>query len=312
MRRVGIVLAVAALAAAATTILPGAGFAGPASTADKGRASSACLNLQRAVGAQAFAQFYGVKPGRSAFRQCVVVWVPRAHALRHAQERVCAKQSPSKAVQRRCVTKRTNEHVLAKLTPTRNAAMACRAEVDELGGSAFREKYGTNENDANAFGKCVSGKVANRPEPQPVLRYRVSLDALNQSGVTGVALLTLRESRLTVSIEARGLEAGKQHMQHVHGLASGNSTCPTASADANKDGVISLAEGTASYGDVRLGLTPFPTATSNGGISFTETFTVDRDQLLPLENRVILLHGKTIGSAYDETVPVACGEIVAR
>jgi hypothetical protein len=40
----------------------------------------------------------------------------------------------------------------------KNAAKECDAERDEIGREAFAEKYGTNENKKNAFGKCVSGK----------------------------------------------------------------------------------------------------------------------------------------------------------
>jgi hypothetical protein len=39
-----------------------------------------------------------------------------------------------------------------------NAAQACRAER-EAGPALFAETYGTNPNDRNAFGKCVSTKV---------------------------------------------------------------------------------------------------------------------------------------------------------
>ena len=37
----------------------------------------------------------------------------------------------------------------------KNAAKACKAER-ALGAQAFKDKYGTNANKANAFGKCVS------------------------------------------------------------------------------------------------------------------------------------------------------------
>ena len=40
----------------------------------------------------------------------------------------------------------------------RNAAKACAAERSE-DEEAFKDEYGTNENDKNAFGKCVSRKV---------------------------------------------------------------------------------------------------------------------------------------------------------
>jgi Tol biopolymer transport system component len=38
----------------------------------------------------------------------------------------------------------------------RSSADYCRAERDFLGADAFRERFGTNKNKANAFGKCVS------------------------------------------------------------------------------------------------------------------------------------------------------------
>jgi hypothetical protein len=40
-----------------------------------------------------------------------------------------------------------------------NAAKQCKAERASLGEKAFAEKYGTNPNKRNAFGKCVSGKA---------------------------------------------------------------------------------------------------------------------------------------------------------
>ena len=43
-----------------------------------------------------------------------------------------------------------------------NASKECRAERGTTSSSreAFAEKYGTNENNENAFGKCVSQKAA--------------------------------------------------------------------------------------------------------------------------------------------------------
>ena len=40
----------------------------------------------------------------------------------------------------------------------KNAAKTCKAERESIGLEAFKAKYGTNPNKANAFGKCVSGK----------------------------------------------------------------------------------------------------------------------------------------------------------
>ena len=45
----------------------------------------------------------------------------------------------------------------------KNAAKACKAErAADL--AAFKTRYGTNANKANAFGKCVSGKVKKAEE----------------------------------------------------------------------------------------------------------------------------------------------------
>ena len=47
----------------------------------------------------------------------------------------------------------------------KNAAKACNAErAADL--AAFKTKYGTNANKANAFGKCVSGKVKKAEEEE--------------------------------------------------------------------------------------------------------------------------------------------------
>jgi hypothetical protein len=154
--------------------------------------------------------------------------------------------------------------------------------------------------------------------------YRVDFDALNHSGVSGKAMLTLTSTTLTVKINAWGLEANKLHPQHIHGQMDRNkqSTCPTWSADVNMDGIISLAEGLPAYGDVVLSLTPFPTATTNGEIHFEHSYSlaelasgtgehmVDVNALTShLNKRAIVLHGMTVNGEYIATLPVACGEV---
>ena len=47
-----------------------------------------------------------------------------------------------------------------------NAAKACKAERTQMGVDAFKTKYGTNANKANAFGKCVSAKVKKAEEQE--------------------------------------------------------------------------------------------------------------------------------------------------
>jgi hypothetical protein len=55
----------------------------------------------------------------------------------------------------RCV----RQKAAAQNAAEKNAAKECAAERSSIGEAAFAAKYGTNRNDRNAFGKCVSGKV---------------------------------------------------------------------------------------------------------------------------------------------------------
>jgi hypothetical protein len=63
----------------------------------------------------------------------------------------------------KCVSK----HARASAANRTNASRACRAEMEmpeaefraAHGGKSFAEFYGTNRNDRNAFGKCVSSKA---------------------------------------------------------------------------------------------------------------------------------------------------------
>lgn len=144
----------------------------------------------------------------------------------------------------------------------------------------------------------------------PKKEYRAVLSSLNNSGASGTATLWLEGDKLTVTIEAMGLEANKVHPQHIHGFTEDNrnSTCPTMAADTNGDGLVDLVEGLPSYGPVLLTLTPLPTADASGRITYTQTFTVTKD-LLPLQNRAIVLHGLTVMGEYWPTLPVACGQI---
>ncbi|MEZ6041530.1 MAG: CHRD domain-containing protein [Planctomycetaceae bacterium] len=112
------------------------------------------------------------------------------------------------------------------------------------------------------------------------------------------------------------------------------------SFDSNNDGFLSLGEGLVGYGPVLLNLSSpqtaappsgeaplanfnindFPTA-PGGVINFTETYTWDltnADQarqfhnLEPLSFREIVLHGLTVGGAYDATAPIASTELTRK
>lgn len=148
--------------------------------------------------------------------------------------------------------------------------------------------------------------------PRP---FVVDLHELNGSGVSGSASLLLDGGTLTVAIDAMGLEANRPHAQHIHGnpIHAGvpsNATCPPATADVDGDGLVSVGEGLPYYGPVLVALTPFTTA-PGGIIDFEATYT-DLSSLEPistLQNRTIVLHGRTVGGTYIGSLPVACGQI---
>jgi len=95
-------------------------------------ASAACkteqidVNFASTHGDKTFAQFYGTGKGHNAFGRCVSL-ASRAAAV--------AQQKATIAAARACKTERAAD-------PT-----------------AFKNKYGTNANKSNAFGKCVSQKT---------------------------------------------------------------------------------------------------------------------------------------------------------
>jgi hypothetical protein len=78
-----------------------------------------------------FAQFYGTgKHDRNAFGECV-----------SSHERSSSQKTES-----------------SEVTAEENAARQCRSE-QSADPAAFKDKYGTNANKSNAFGKCVSQKA---------------------------------------------------------------------------------------------------------------------------------------------------------
>jgi len=48
-----------------------------------------------------------------------------------------------------------------------NPAKKCKAERASMGEKAFAERYGTNPNKRNAFGKCVSAKAKAQHDSPP-------------------------------------------------------------------------------------------------------------------------------------------------
>jgi len=58
----------------------------------------------------------------------------------------------------KCVSQKAREELRERRAARREASKDCRAERNDIGRDAFADKYGTNRNKRNAFGKCVSKK----------------------------------------------------------------------------------------------------------------------------------------------------------
>ena len=91
---------------------------------------------ERSEDAAAFQEQYGTNEnGKNAFGKCVS---QKAHEKKAEEDAEDAQE----------------------VEEFKNAAKACAAERREMGREAFAEEHGTNQNKKNAFGKCVSEKVA--------------------------------------------------------------------------------------------------------------------------------------------------------
>jgi hypothetical protein len=167
------------LAAVAMFALPATASAA-ISPSDYKNAAKYCKALRADVGADAFKEANGTnKNKRNAFGKCVSKNARLMHKL-HAQavaECKAAAQSTKpethpgkgnsaeKQAFRDCVKSKFRELKAEARDAVENAAKECQTErtTDPV---AFREKYGTNENKSNAFGKCVSKTVRANQESQ--------------------------------------------------------------------------------------------------------------------------------------------------
>ncbi len=137
--------------------------------------------------------------------------------------------------------------------------------------------------------------------------YQANLQALNHVTGSGDFTLNLSGSTATITEHVNGLAAkfsGKAypHVQHIHVGAKGQ--CPTTSADANNDGVISTTEGAASYGGIGTTLstsgdtspkagTTLTVAPSSGSFTYSRTIKLDSATLASIKagTAVVVVHG---------------------
>ncbi|MCO5177636.1 MAG: superoxide dismutase family protein [Thermomicrobiales bacterium] len=186
------------------------------------------------------------------------------------------------------------------LTYTPGNAAQWQVEMGNVGQHYYAWRYGDD-----------SGEEPTPPtEPQTV---HADLGALNDSGVTGTADLTLDGNTLTVSIVADGLTANDIHAMHLHGFNDGTAAaCPTDEADTNEDGIISMDEAVVVTGGAVFPFTPFPSADDDGTATLTETYTLTDDQvaqLTDLSSMAVMVHGGMVDDDFVDDLPIACGDL---
>jgi CHRD domain len=140
--------------------------------------------------------------------------------------------------------------------------------------------------------------------------YTAALAPVPLNGATsasGTVTLVLSGSQATITEQVSGLDATFMgapypHVQHIHGGAQG--VCPTASADANGDKVISTTEGAPSYGPIQTTLsvsgdttpasgTNLKIAPSGASFNYHRTITLDAATMASLTSgkAVVVVHG---------------------
>ena len=85
------------------------------------------------------------------------------------------------------------------------AAKLCKAERERIGVQAFKTKYGTNKNKANAFGKCVSGKSKDKSKDEK------DDDKDDADKDEGAAAKACKAERASIGVEAFAKKYGTNH-----------------------------------------------------------------------------------------------------
>ena len=150
------------------------------SPTDYKNAAKFCKALRADMGTEAFKQAYGTnKNKRNAYGKCVSKHARTVDAIHSDAVKACKAEreaNPAAFAEKygtnkngknalgKCVSKQSDDATQAKQDAIVNAAKTCKAERT-ADPAAFREKYGTNKNKRNAFGKCVS-KTAKENEVQ--------------------------------------------------------------------------------------------------------------------------------------------------
>jgi hypothetical protein len=165
MRKLILVVATALLAVPALAVA-----VSPPSPASQAAAVKQCTT-ERNANAAAFKLTYGTLPTRSnAFGKCVSKLAQQNEQERANAAAQCrtersgdpttfaANYGTGKNAFGKCVSKKANAAAAARVAATTAAFQACWTER-KANLAAFKQRYGTNANKSNAFGKCVSAQV---------------------------------------------------------------------------------------------------------------------------------------------------------
>jgi hypothetical protein len=131
-----------------------------------------CHSLRSQMGKKTFRLTYGTNKSRhNAMGKCVSkLTKQQAHNQTNAAQSCKDEQAADEAAFElkygtnanksnafgKCVSQHAKQKTDEQEQETVNAAQTCKAERAEMGKQAFADKWGTNHNKRNAFGKCVS------------------------------------------------------------------------------------------------------------------------------------------------------------
>jgi hypothetical protein len=174
------VITAAGMAAIACGVLAGSAMAADEANPNN-VAAKQCQAEKQAAGNKAFKEIYG---GKRAMQQCKRAnRGEAADAVENASQECSAEREAvgeeafnaqygsnknGKNAFGKCVSAKSEAEAEENAEQTANASRECRAERTAIGEEAFAEKYGTNENRRNAFGKCVSQAREDDEEEAPV------------------------------------------------------------------------------------------------------------------------------------------------
>jgi hypothetical protein len=90
---------------------------------------------------------------------------------------------------------------------------------------------------------------------------------LNGVDASGTAMVSVKGTRIDVTMAASGLLADSPHAAHIHFGADARHECPKASDDAKGDGTINTTDGGPAYGPIVVSLTKTGDTSPKSGLA---------------------------------------------